>query len=195
MKRLYAICLWGFLLSLLAACGGDSPAPTAPPPTVTMQAEQTPEPTPTPPPTTRPRPTLPPSWTPVSQTAPTATLVPTNLQPTDAGAAPPPARIDGDSPACTNFGPDFAQLTPEFRLGESPTIAWAAVEGARLYRVVVFDAQEVTVHERLVEGTTYDIPAEVFTEIGRYGWTTEPLDEIGVQMCLARGEVLTAQRF
>lgn len=195
MKRLPLLALSFLLLSIaMAACQGNAPAATQPQPTaLPAQTEPTSGPTQTATamPTTRARPTLPPSWTPTATA--TVSPLPGDVQPTATGPTPTPVKVDGASPVCTNFAPDIATITREFRVGESPSIAWTAVEGAALYRVVVQNEREEIIHERLVTETFYAIPAEVFLSAGRFGWLVEPLDQIGVQMCLGRGEAFTAR--
>jgi hypothetical protein len=195
---------------VLAACGGNaSPDPTAlPDPASTepvsaplgetteetsgLQAEASPvlPSTSTPLPTARSgRPTLPPSWTPT--TGPTSTAV---LTPTPSATQPIPPTAAVSETACLNFAVDPERTTASFRLGESPTLAWTPVEGARLYRVFVFDATETRLHEQLVEATEYTVPADVFQEVGVYGWLSEPLDPVGIQMCFGLGRELEVTR-
>lgn len=174
------------LAGVLAACGGRQaePLPTAFP-TLSDQAviESTPtsEPTPT---TSSVRPTLPPSWTPTIAPTPTPTSTPT---------LPPTVDVQPISPVCSTFGPDFANSVREFNLGESPTVSWIAVEGARLYRLMLFNAQQIEILTTLVDGTSYTFDPESFPASGRYGWDVEPLDQFGIQICIRRGDTLLAR--
>ncbi|MBC7871290.1 MAG: hypothetical protein H7Y09_10665 [Chitinophagaceae bacterium] len=193
MKRFWLIAYLIFAILFIAACDGAQEAATIVPTSEsTMQpASVTDEATSTELPTLPPaRPTLPASWTPVPTMA--VTDVPAGSAPTQAVVAPP-LTVEGSNPACSTFGPDPATNTTEFFLEESPRVGWTAVDGARLYRLFVFDAEQTRIHERLVEETFYDIPAEVFSLAGRYGWEVEPLDGLGIQMCLARGEEIRAR--
>jgi ABC-type Fe3+-hydroxamate transport system substrate-binding protein len=193
MKRLWLIGFLIFSALVIAACNGTQESATAVPTSdataeaVDVTDEATSTPLPTFPPS---RPTLPPSWTPLAESA--STDVPALGAPTQAVVAPP-LTVEGSNPACTTFGADPATNTTEFFLGESPRIAWTVVDGARLYRLFVFDAEQTRIHEQLVEEPFYEIPAEVFQREGRYGWEVEPLDGLGIQMCLARGEELVAR--
>lgn len=174
------------MIAILAACGGGQaePLPTAFP-TLSdqsiIESTPTPEPTPT---TSSGRPTLPPSWTP--------TIAPT-LTPTFTPTLPPTSGVQPVSSACGVFGPDFANSTREFNVGDSPTIAWTAVEGARLYRLILINAQQVELFTTLVEGTSYTFDPETFVVAGRYGWDVEPLDQFGIQMCIRRGDIMIAR--
>lgn len=136
-----------------------------------------------------PRPTLPPTWTPEAEA--TATI--TQLPPT-ATAFIPSGDTTSQSEACLNYRVDFDVATREFRLGSSPTIAWTPVEGVGLYRIYVIDEFENQIYFDLVTETTVVIPAETFTYVGLFGWSVEPLDTVGVQMCTARGGEFTATR-
>lgn len=195
MTRRFMPLLLLTLVMVLAACasGSEEPAATEAPPaeaTPEVEAETaTPEPTPTLTPTFV-RPTLQPTWTPTPMNTPT--LLPEEVAATEASAptVPPPATID---PACGTFGPDRAVMDTEFLLGESPTIAWTPVEGAALYRVLIYDQNGFQVHSELVEETSVDVNPDVFTVAGPYGWDVEPLDGFGIQMCIGRGDMLLAR--
>jgi len=193
-----------FLVMILAACGSSNDDETPVLPTrfegdqVTTEAIDNPSQTPTieiPTATSAPiiRPTLPPTWTPTS--APTET--PTQVRsPTSTPFIPPPSTGNdpNQSESCLNYRVDFEASTEEFRLGTSPTIAWTPVDGVGLYRVYVIDEFENQLFFELTTETTLQIPAETFTELGTYGWSVEPLDPVGIQMCTARGSEFTATR-
>lgn len=181
------------LLLLLVACDqteDSSPTATAEPPTPTQEALVD---TPVPPPTATEfvRPTLPPTWTP----EPTRTLIPaggaSTAEPENAGEpAFAPATIN---PACGTFGPNRAETDTEFRMGNSPRIAWTMVDGAALYRVVIINEGGLEVHNVLVEDTFLDVNPDVFAQAGAYGWDVVPLNGFGEQMCIGRGDMLLAQ--
>lgn len=128
--------------------------------------------------------TLPPTFTPTL--APTETLTSTP-QPT---ATQPEVQIDAPPEACATFGPDLALSTSEVNLGQPVTLAWTPVSGATLYRIVIIedDGTPLFLDPPYVAETSFTIPAENFTEGGRFAWDVEPLDAVGVQMCLGRGD-------
>lgn len=204
--RLRRMLSFGVLLAVLVvigACsdnGGDDAveetAPTDAPPTATnLPAEQEVDgstTTPVPPtPTPLRRMTLPPSWTPTQAPSNTPTYTPTLT------STPEPTQLirppDTPRPACANFRVNFDQSTREFELGEAPTVSWQSIEGAELYRLYVFDQREFERHMQLVEGSSYTIPADVFNQEGVYGWTVEPLDNVGIQMCTEAGSELVVR--
>ncbi|MEQ8673342.1 MAG: hypothetical protein RLP44_02750 [Aggregatilineales bacterium] len=127
------------------------------------------------------RPTLPPSWTPT--TAPTLTLTSTpTVAPTQA--------VVTTLEACGTFRIDRERSTSEFRLGESPTVAWTNVDGASFYRIRLFDSiqSEISLDPLSSTETSLVINYEFFTVAGRFGWTVEPIGADGVQMCTGMGE-------
>jgi hypothetical protein len=81
----------------------------------------------------------------------------------------------------------------EFRVGESPRIAWTGVQGAALYRVIITNETGFEVHNVLVEDTFLDVNPDVFAQAGPYGWDVLPLDPFGIQMCIGRGDMLLAR--
>ena len=126
------------------------------------------------------RPTLPPSWTPTDAPTetPTATATPT---------IPPLPTVPE---ACSTFRIDREQSTLEFQFGESPVIAWVAVEGAGAYRVRIVNelGTPLTDDPPVVVDTMFTIEGEFFPAPGRYIWTVEPLDQNGIQMCTGLGD-------
>jgi len=126
------------------------------------------------------RPTLPPSWTPTDAPTETPTATATFT-------LPPPPTV---SEACSTFRIDREQSTSEFQIGESPVIAWTAVEGAGAYRVRIVNELEtpLTDDPPVVVDTVFTIEGEVFPGPGRYIWTVEPLDQNGIQMCTGLGD-------
>jgi len=136
----------------------------------------------------RQRPTLPPTWTPIPPTE-TPTPTPTEFVPTQAPTPIP--EID----ACELFQADPASSDQNIRVGDAPTVSWTALadDSVRLYRITVQDEFGVVRHQRLIEETTYTIPASAFTDAIRYGWEVAPLDELGQPICLGRGGMLDAR--
>lgn len=192
------------LVMILAACGSSNDDETPALPTrfegesVTTEpvdASETPAETQPPVATSAPivRPTLPPTWTPEPEPTETPTQPPA---PTATSFVPAP--VTGNDPnqseACLNYRVDFEAVTREFRLGSSPTIAWTPVDGVGLYRVYVIDEFENQIFFDLITETSIQIPAETFSVIGTYGWSVEPLDPVGIQMCTARGGEIIATR-
>lgn len=194
---------------LLVACGGggdDTPESTQPaeePPTATIVPEtgvqeEPPAATNTPEPPQSGPPTLPPSWTPTTEATPTELIVTSTPQP----QADQPDTTNSDAqfggaatprPECAEFIPDFASITSTFDVGVAPTVAWTGVANAALYRVFIFDELEFELHTALVEETSYVVPADVFLQPGFYIWQVEPLDSLGIQMCIGIGDVLTVE--
>lgn len=210
--RIFAVMM--MLLFAVAACGGgggdNDPTVTPPPAADEDGAQAVPapseippgdspvQPTPTvtqdalPTPTPFVRATLPPSFTPTPDLLPTATATPlTEISPTEAVANDAP--VPTPRPECATFLPDFENSTQRFDFGTTATIAWTAVENAQLYRVIIFDEQGFEVHTRLVEQTLYEIPADALPFPGIYGWSVEPLDSVGIQMCIGVGDAIQAQ--
>lgn len=194
------------LVLLIGACSGDTEdsepqeeadgqsvtqteAPTA---AETAQPEETATETPVPP-TRTPlqRATLPPTWTPTpfQSETPTPTRTPTATQTPIPGGQ---LQVT-PNPACDAFRVDFERSVREFLFGESPTVAWQAVEDAQLYRVRVTDVDARSLHRELLAETSYAIPADVFPSEGIYAWTVEPLNDVGRAMCSQRGGELVAQ--
>ena len=193
MYRLWI--LLTLLMLIVVACGGDNSntpesqsQPTLAVDEDTTDSQQSDAPTRTPLPTQVPQATappvvtLPPTWTP----QPTNTAIQATLTPTEGPTSAPIRTLQ----ACDGFGPDFANSDTEFVLGESPTISWTSVEGAELYRILIFDELQVEVLRDFTEETSRSINPDVFYIAGRYGWQIEPLDAIGVQICPGRGEAL-----
>ncbi len=133
--------------------------------------------------TERPSRSLPPSWTPTL--APTLTETP-EPTPTREGGADAVPTIP---PGCATFRPDASNSVTEFTLGESPVVSWIAADGAQNYRVRVTTEVgfELTTDAPIVSDTSIALDSELFTESGRYGWTVEPLDSNGIQMCIGLG--------
>jgi len=198
---------------LLSACGGDAPeepeaAPTDEPPTVAPEAEATadalpPTQTLTPtetadlPPTIPPeRPTLPPTWTPTVTLAPTET--PDMAEATDEAGAQivvttptrTPVFQPTQPPSCRDFAVDSQATIRNFFLGETPVVAWLPVDEAALYRVTVIDETDTELYEVLVDGNETSIPAETFPQAGFYAWQVIPLNALGLDLCLQRGDML-----
>jgi hypothetical protein len=190
MKKspLIVILLVGVLIN--AACGSGSEATLSPTPaqaevTAEAQSDFTSTPTAESPPTFSLRaPTLPASWTPTGTQTPTET--PT-LTP-----SPEPVVVATANPACEPFRVDFEITQREINLGETLTVGWTPVEGAGLYRVFVYDItlQDLRLKEELLESNAlaYTFAQDVFPRAGRYGWEVQPLDTVGIQMCLGVGE-------
>lgn len=200
MMKLKIVMILSCLAIVLAACGGESDATDLPQlPTSAVDAQNTADalgvqveevatdanaPTSDAPPTnTRvARPTLPPTFTPTIVPTLTFTLAPTATDTLEAPNAVPEA--------CSSFGPDFALITRAFNVGQSPVIAWTAVEGAALYRIYVYDDNrtQLNIDPLFSEGINFTLPPDLFEESGRYSWDVEPLDGAGIQICLGRGE-------
>jgi hypothetical protein len=180
------------LILLLAACDQQSDDETLPTRVPEQPTQQAPVATATITevpltPTPIVRMTLPPTWTPSS--------TPTDLPPTNTPTFVPTVEIiPNELPeACNLFAVDIENSVERFNLGESPTVAWTAVEGAALYRVLVFTQTGTQIYHRLFEETTTDIPTSIFPGEGNYGWESIPLDPAGVQMCYSVGGVLRAE--
>jgi hypothetical protein len=153
---------------------------------------------PTPPATQPPRerPTLPPTWTPTFTVTPIEPVsTPTESLPPP---PPPPAQIREE---CGTFAPDLGQSTERIRLGERPTLYWTPVAGAALYRLYIFDENnlELSINERtplyqwIGEETFHTVPEDVFQLPIRYGWEAQPLDAAGIQICVGRGHLINAR--
>ena len=200
MMKFRIVMILSCLVIVLAACGGGNDATDLPQlPTSAADAQNTAdasevqvEDVPTdanvptsdaPPINTRvARPTLPPTFTPTIVPTLTPTVVPTATNTLEAPNAV--------SDACSSFGPDFALITRAFNVGQSPVIAWTAVDGATVYRIYVYDENrsQVTIDPLFTEEINFTLPPDLFTRAGRYSWDVEPLDAAGIQMCLGRGE-------
>lgn len=181
------------LMPLLAACAQTAPPTATPiPPTATIIV--TPEATPTP----LQRPTLPPTWTPVSRSEPEAT-------PTDGANAALP--VDAEPPTlnpvlipptplevCNNFSEDFERNRRTFTPGEPATVYWTAVEGAASYYIALLDDLGLVAIDDYTLEPTYTFMPEVFEPGKLYGWQVYPIDRLGQQMCLARGAELFPDR-
>jgi len=197
------ICL--FAVTACSDSGSDREIPTIVPDAQDTTQPQSEDPTPTQEnltPTERPaRPTLPPTWTPTlppTEAPPTETPVPQ----VDSQAAQPADESEfgfiGDAPECEGFGPDTSLTTEEFRVGESPVVAWRSVPTASVYWLLILDVvsnpeNPRLMHEEYITETSFAIPADVFTQPNRYGWEVRPLDQVGVQMCQGRGGLLIAR--
>lgn len=182
------------LIVMVAACGGDDnadfptglPADAAPASDVLQAApveDASPVPTRTPLPDVRP--TLPPTWTPT----PTATALP----PTETPTPIPIVQIIDPDPACDSFGPNVTESDEAFTLGESPRIAWREIAGAQVYRVRIVDEELTQIYSSLVRGGAFNVPPEIFLTRSRYGWSVEPINNNGEQMCQAIGGLLNAR--
>lgn len=164
---------------LLAACAQEEIVlPTlAPSPTQEIVTEA-------PTPTQIRRATLPPTWTPVPQVAPTATeIIPTEVIPTP---VPPATALE----VCAAFGEDRALNKRTFTLGQPAQVFWTPVVGAMQYSISLVDQTGTALHVDYTADTNYNFDATLFEAGKLYGWEVYPIDGIGQQMCLGRGAEL-----
>jgi hypothetical protein len=190
MKKSLMIVILLAAMLVTAACGSGSEATPAPTQTqieatAEVQADSTSTPTAGMTPTiSLLAPTLPASWTPTGTQTPTETPTPT--------PSPAPVVVATANPACEPFRVDFEITQREINLGETLTVGWTPVEGAGLYRVFVYDItlQDLRLKEELLDSNflAYTFAQDVFPRAGRYGWEVQPLDAVGIQMCLGVGE-------
>ncbi len=117
------------LLLIAAACQ----APASAPPTLVPELTITPAPDTA---TDLPlqRPTLPPTWTPIS--LPTEIVTSSPVWPT-ATLFLPRSTVPA---TCDSFMADMQRSQIEFELGQSPSAAWTQVEGAVQYRLILASA-------------------------------------------------------
>ncbi len=191
MQKRWMYIALSLIAFLVGACNSQADLPTLiPTSTVIVATEvevQAVEPTET----RVARPTLPPTWTPTVEPSetplPTATEVVETFTP-----VPSPRAI---SQACDTFEVDADRSTRLFNIGESPTVYWTPVVGARLYHVFLLKFSGETVKNDIY----VDVPEFTFDqsmfEIGEtYLWSVWPLDPAGDQMCFERGADLIPQR-
>ncbi|MBZ0290716.1 MAG: hypothetical protein K8I30_24030 [Anaerolineae bacterium] len=174
---------------VLAACAPEV-QPTVIPATAEVTEEiVTPQPSATP--LDLRRPTLPPTWTPVSGSeAQSSTVDPAQTPGTQAPTTAPQFVPATPLEVCNTFGEDLQRNKRTFTVGEAPQVFWTAVEGAASYSVSLIDETgEVLLTEYTIEPTiTFD--ASLFEKGKLYGWEAYPIDRIGQQMCLGRGAEL-----
>ncbi len=182
---------WVIILVLAAGCQSqDAPLPTLMPtalpelPTATAVVEPT---VPTTPPIERP--TLPPTWTPSPDPSIiTATPTPdTGLMATEIPRSLPTLEV------CAPFRVDRSRYSATFTLGSAPQVAWTPVETAQSYRVTLIDEFGRELFTDYTLDTVYIFRADLFERGKRYGWEVYPIDVIGQQMCLQRGDELILQ--
>jgi hypothetical protein len=183
MQRYLIILL--FACISLAACAQQEDIqalPTlAPSPTTEIVTEP-------PTPTEIKRATLPPTWTPVQEVTPTATEVtPTVSVDTP---IPPPTPLE----VCATFGEDRTQNKRTFTFGDSPTVYWMPVQGAVQYSISLVDETSTALYVDYTADTKFTFDASLFEQGKLYGWEAYPIDNIGQQMCLARGAELFPQQ-
>lgn len=183
MQR-YLIVLFLACISL-AGCAQEeiAPPPTlAPSPTVEIITAQ-------PSPTELKRATLPPTWTPVQEVTPTVAEAAATLIPSDT-PIPPPTPLE----VCNTFNEDRTLNKRTFIFGESPTVYWTPVQGAAQYSITLVDATNTALKVDYTADTKYTFDASLFEKGKMYGWEAYPIDNIGQQMCIARGAELTPQQ-
>jgi len=178
MQRYLIIILLACLL--LAACAQEE---LAPPPTLAPSPTQeiiTPLPTAT----EIKRATLPPTWTPVQESAPTATeVVPTQIINT---SIPPPTALE----ACATFGEDRTLNKRTYTAGQPAQVFWTPVQGAVQYSISLVDQAGKSLFVDYTADTNFTFDGTLFEAGKLYGWEAYPIDNIGQQMCLARGAEL-----
>lgn len=179
---------WAMVAVLAAGCQTqDVPLPTLMPtplpelPTATVAIEP---PKPTSPPLERP--TFPPTWTP-SPDPSLATATPTPEVEAAVTALP---RSLPTLEVCAPFRVDRNRSAVTFPFGTAPQVAWTPVETAQSYRVILIDEFGRELFTDYIVETTYTFRAELFERGKRYGWEVYPIDIIGQQMCLQRGDEL-----
>ncbi len=186
----------GVALVVITACGSTEGTPAPLPTQAQIETGATaevqpaePSASPTERPTLVPRATLPP--VPTATQSPSSTPLPPS--PTSAATQPPlPTPLD----ACGTFTVDESRSVERFRLGEAPTVAWTAVEGAVSYRVRLWnDADRNTelTPPIFTAETSYTFESFLFSAGATYGWEVYPVDNREQQMCIAIGFRLVPQ--
>ena len=135
------------------------------------------------------RATLPPTWTPL----PESSSMP--LEPPTATTEPPidlqsDAAVPDLPEACDTFGPDENRLSRTYRVGEDVPVYWTPVEGAEVYSVSLTGEDGNVIFTDYTAETGYVFASDLFEDGALYGWQAHPVDNLGQQMCFARGAEL-----
>lgn len=127
---------------------------------------------------TRPRPTITPF------TGRLTRIAPTGQPPTPDAAATYPA-------ACESLVVKPDTVTQTFT-GRSALISWEGVAGAEGYRVWVLNPSGRYTFNQITQSTEIEIPGEIFTSPGPYGWEVMTLID-GDRMCPSITGVIVAR--
>jgi hypothetical protein len=130
---------------------------------------------------------LPPTWTPGKRPSATPRYTATPANPTLAPA-----------PTWTQQ-PDYCYTlqavgeNPHITIGESTTVSWSPIVGIDNYEVTVRHPGGGVVLQQAVTGSSIDLPGDLFTVAGAYGWDVHPLDASGQPICFpVSGEIIVS---
>ena len=141
---------------------------------------------------------FPPTWTPGKP--PSSTPRPTQTRSTTSN----PSQADTNlatKPAAPTWTPqpeECYNLRPLVEdqavfVGMSATISWAPVTGYDNYLIEVRHPGGGISHSSFVKGTSYEIPSDVFSVAGAFGWEVWAVRESGERVCFpSSGEIVVS---
>lgn len=92
--------------------------------------------------------------------------------------------------ACADFNIDDERTAYTVNRQADTQVAWTAVEGARAYRITLYDVERNTVYTAIIGETEFNFGPTLFKPFERYFWEVRPFDLEGVQLCAAKGALL-----
>ncbi len=125
--------------------------------------------------------TLPPTWTPGRKPTITPLVPPTRVPPT----LGPAATWTPQPEWCYEL-----QITSEdahIRRNTPVGISWTPIAGYGSYQLNVYNPSGMLALQEVVNGTSYTLPASIFTSTGGYGWEVWPLNDQGERICFPAG--------
>ena len=131
---------------------------------------------------------FPPTWTP----GPPPTVTPL-YSPTPTGTpfpTLPPAPTQTAQPDyCYDLQPVVGELETRAEVGV--TLRWTPIERYTRYLVIVRHPGGGVIYTETAEGSTHDVPGDLFNTAGAYGWELWPLDGDGNRVCFpVSGEII-----
>jgi hypothetical protein len=130
---------------------------------------------------------FPPTWTPGKRPSATPRYTATPRSPT-LGPAP---TWTAQPAYCYTL--NVAGTNPQIKPGDSVTINWVPIAGINNYEFTVRHPGGGVIFQQAVTGASIDLPGNLFTVAGAYGWDVHPLDDSGQPICFpVSGEIIVS---